>query len=132
VECFYHDGRTAVGSCRSCLKGICRSCVVDLGKGLACANRCEQAVRDLIATLEQSIQYRGISAGILRTTRGLWLGLAAVALLVGLFVVVWGLNLPTFREISLLGIAFLLIGAMLLRVARGIRGSAEQQPSSAG
>jgi hypothetical protein len=127
VECFYHEGRPAAGACRACFKGVCRACAVDLGGGLACASRCEQAVRDLLATLEQSVRYRGVSTGILQTARTLWLGLAAVALLVGAFVVVWGLTLPAFREISLLGLPFLVIGVLVLRVARRVR--SEAQPS---
>jgi hypothetical protein len=123
VECFYHEGRTAVGSCRACLKGVCRSCGVDLQRGLACEGRCEQAVRDLMATIDQSVQYRGVSRGILKTARNMWFGLALVAVLVGLFVIVWGLSLPFFREISLLGIPFLILAALVLRVARNSRNS---------
>jgi hypothetical protein len=44
------------------------------------------------------------------------MGLAAIAVLVGAFVTIWGLALPVFREISLLGIPFLVIGALLLRM----------------
>jgi hypothetical protein len=121
MECFYHEGRPAVGSCRSCLKGICRSCVADLGKGLACTGRCEQAVRDLLATLDLSIRYRGVSGGMLVAARNLWLGLAVVALGVGAFVTLWGASLPAFREVSLLGVAFLAIGLLTLRVARRVR-----------
>jgi len=123
MECFYHEGRPAVGSCRSCLKGICRGCLVDLGKGLACVGRCEQAVRDLLATLELSVRYRGVSGGMLNAAGNLWLGLAVIALLVGVFVTAWGLTLPVFREVSLLGVAFLTLGLLTLRVARKVRSS---------
>ena len=123
MECYYHEGRPAVGSCRSCLKGICRGCVVDLGKGLACADRCEAAVRDLLATLDLSIRYRGVSGSMLNAARNLWLGLAVVAFGVGTFVTLWGLSLPAFREVSLLGVAFLTIGLLTLRVARKVRSS---------
>lgn len=128
MECFYHEGRPAVGSCRSCLKGICRGCLVDLGRGLACANRCEQAVRDLVATLDLSVRYRDVSGGMLNAARNLWLGLAVVALGVGVFVTLWGLTLPAFREVSLLGVAFLTIGLLTLRVARKVR-SPDAQPA---
>jgi hypothetical protein len=135
VECFYHDGRQAVSSCRACLRGLCRECGTDLGRGLACRGRCEPAVRDLIATLEQSIRYRGVSGGILQASRTLWSGLAVIALLVGAFVGVWGLTLPAYREISLLGLPFLLVGALTLRVARSVRsgdagGAPEREPAA--
>ena len=51
----------------------------------------------------------------------MWLGLGLVAAMVGLFVTVWGLSLPFFREISLLGIPFLIIALLMLRVARNSR-----------
>ena len=107
-----------MGSCRSCLKGLCRACAVDLERGLACRDRCESLVRGLIATIDQSVQYRAVSGGLLSTARRLWLGMAIIALLVGAFVVWLGLSMPGFREISLLGLAFLGIGVILLRVAR--------------
>ena len=127
MECFYHDGRPAVGTCRSCLKGVCRACVADLGKGLACAGRCELAARDVIAMIDQGVRYRGVSSGILGASRNIWLGLAVVGFLVGIFVVVWGLSLPVFREISLLGIPFLLIAGISLRVASRLRMAAPSE-----
>jgi hypothetical protein len=130
MECFYHEGRPAVGSCRSCLKGICRACLVDLGRGLACANRCEQAVRELVATLDLSVRYRNVSGGMLNAARNLWLGLSVVALGVGTFVTVWGLTLPAFREVSFLGAAFLALGLLTLRVARRVRDAAPDRSAA--
>jgi len=120
MECFYHAGATAVGSCRACLKGLCRSCATELDGGLACADRCESMVRAVVATIQQSARYQGVSAGLLRSARGLWLGLTGVAALVGLFVIVWGLSLPTFREIALLGIPFLALAFLSARLARSV------------
>jgi len=121
MECFAHDGRPAVGSCRSCFKGVCRACAVDLGRGLACPGRCEEAARALIASLDQSMRIQGLSSGMVHGARALWSGLAWVALGVGVFVSIWGLTLPAFREISLLGIPFLAIGVLTLRVSNRVR-----------
>jgi hypothetical protein len=132
AECFYHEGRPAAGACRSCLKGLCRPCAVDLERGLACRDRCEPAVRSLIATIDQSLRLRAVSGGLLGGAHRLWLGLALVALAVGAFVCAWGLTLPCFREISLLGLPFLAIGAILLRLARAVRfAEAEREPGGA-
>ena len=46
--------------------------------------------------------------------------MAIIALLVGAFVVWLGLSMPELREISLLGLAFLGIGVILLHVARAV------------
>jgi hypothetical protein len=121
MECFAHEGRPAVGCCRACFKGVCRTCAVDLGRGLACAGRCEDAARALIASLDQSLRIQGLSSRMVHGARALWSGLAWVALAVGVFVSLWGLTLPGFREISLLGVPFLAIGVLTLRVASRVR-----------
>jgi hypothetical protein len=56
MRCFYHQDREAIGTCKSCGKGLCPDCAVDLGKGLACRDRCEQDVRAVIALVERNIQ----------------------------------------------------------------------------
>ena len=109
MDCFYHEGRSAVGCCRACLRGLCRECATDLDKGLACRERCEHAVRELIATIDHSNRYRAVSGVFLRTARTTWLAVALVSLFVGLFVSAWGLTLPHFNEIALLGIPFLTV-----------------------
>ena len=121
MECFYHANASAVGSCRACLKGLCRSCAVELDGGLACPNRCEPLVQALVGALQQSVRFQSVSTGLLRSARGLWLGLTVVALSVGVFVVAWGLSLPGFREISALGIPFLALAFLSARLARNTR-----------
>jgi hypothetical protein len=130
MECFYHEGATAVGSCRSCLKGLCRSCATELEGGLACANRCEAMVRAVVTTIQQSARYQGVSAGLLRSARGLWLGLTAVSALVGLFVIAWGLSLPMFREIAILGIPFLALAFLSARLARNVASTPATEAAS--
>jgi hypothetical protein len=125
MECFYHEGAPAVGSCRACLKGLCRSCAVELKGGLACPDRCEPMVRAVVASLQQTARYHSVSTGLLRSAPGLWLGITLVALFVGAFVVVWGLRLPEYREIALLGIPFFALAFLSGRMARSV-GSANQ------
>ncbi len=120
MECFYHAAEPAVGCCRSCLKGLCRSCAAELDGGLACTGRCEPRVRAIVATLQQSARYHSVSAGLLRSAPGLWTGLAVVALFVGLFVVVWGLSLPAFREIAVLSVPFFALALISGRLARNV------------
>jgi hypothetical protein len=78
-------------------------------------------VRAVVGALQQSARYQSVSTGLLRSARGLWLGLAAVALFVGVFVVVWGLSLPAFREVAALGIPFLALALIAGRPARNVR-----------
>jgi hypothetical protein len=55
MNCFYHPTLVAVGSCKSCGKGLCPTCTVDLGKGLACKGRCEEDVKGLIHMSNYSV-----------------------------------------------------------------------------
>jgi hypothetical protein len=91
-------------------------------------------VRAVVGALQQSARYHSVSTGLLRSARGLWLGLAVVALSVGVFVVVWGLSLPAFREVAALGIPFLALALISGRLARNVRSSdpkTESKPVSA-
>jgi hypothetical protein len=121
MECFHHAGTAAAGSCRACLKGLCRQCAIPLEGGLACPDGCEPFARALVRSLQQSVRLQDVSTGFLRSARGLWLGLTAVALFVGVFVVVWGVRLPEFREVALLGVPFLALALLAGRLARNIR-----------
>jgi hypothetical protein len=56
VRCWSHPDVDAVGLCKACGKGVCKQCAVDLGLGLACANSCEVAARDLIVQIAVSRQ----------------------------------------------------------------------------
>jgi hypothetical protein len=132
MECFYHEGASAVGSCRACLKGLCRGCAVELEGGLACPGRCEAQVRGIVATLQQSVRYQSVSTGLLRSARGLWLGIAGVSAFVGVFVLVWGLQLPTFREVTLLSIPFFALALLAGRLARSTRALQKEPAATAG
>jgi len=121
MECFTHRGAPAVGMCRACLRGVCRECAVELRLGLACRGRCEDDVHALAATLEQSMRTAQLGAGMLQQTPRLWLGLALVSLAVGVFVVIFGLSLPSYRMIAALGLPFLAIGGLVLGVVRRLR-----------
>jgi hypothetical protein len=56
MHCFYHQDKEAVGTCKSCGKGVCAECAVDLSKGLACRSRCEESARAIIQLVERNIQ----------------------------------------------------------------------------
>jgi len=44
MRCFYHPEHNAVGICSSCHRGICIECAREIGKSLACAQKCEEDV----------------------------------------------------------------------------------------
>jgi hypothetical protein len=92
MRCYYHQDREAVGTCKSCGKGLCSECAVDLDKGLACRGRCEQDVRAVIQLVERNIRMEPTASRLLQSGRlarlaaGLFmLGSGALFLIFGLF-----------------------------------------------
>jgi hypothetical protein len=69
MKCFYHNDKDAVGICKSCEKGLCIDCAVDLGKGLACKNHCEEDVKRLIDISVENIQDASNTSEILRSRK---------------------------------------------------------------
>ena len=69
MRCFYHHDRDAIGTCKSCNKGICPDCAVDLTKGLACKDYCEEEVKELIALIEQNVAGRAKSAVVMNSMK---------------------------------------------------------------
>ena len=45
MACFNHHDRKSVGSCKACGRLLCPECIVEVGKSIACQNRCEDDVR---------------------------------------------------------------------------------------
>ena len=56
MRCFSHQDKEAVGICKSCGKGVCSECAIDLGKGLACRGRCEESARAVIQFVDRNIE----------------------------------------------------------------------------
>ena len=65
MKCFNHQSRDAVGTCKSCGKGLCPDCAVDMDRGLACRDRCEDEVSALIALIDQNIRYSPIGKNVM-------------------------------------------------------------------
>lgn len=107
--------RAAWGA-KSCGKGVCRACAVDVGNGLACPGACEQEVRALNRIVQRnktSHQKAGhayanialfyVVAGLLFLTGGLldWRGLRGMLVPAGLLLVVAAaIHFMTGRRIS--------------------------------
>ena len=122
MRCFYHQDREAIGACKSCGKGLCPECAVDLGKGLACRGRCEADVQGIIKLVDQNIRYMGEMPGIMnrnrsvvnqaRSTRfatGVYSSLAGV-----IFIILGAADMARFVFIFALGAVSLVYGIFLM------------------
>src|SRR5205823_9870456 len=90
MKCFYHQDRDAVGSCKSCGKGLCPECAVDLGKGLACRSRCEEDAKAVIGLIDRNIKISPRAAKLLDAGRGVRAGASTFNLVIGAIFVLWG------------------------------------------
>jgi hypothetical protein len=118
MSCYYHHDRDSVGGCKSCGKSLCPECAVDLGKGLACRNHCEEDVRTLIAMIERSVKMSPQTASILESGRKIRSGAAVFNLVIGAVFFLWGLSDTRFSFIMILGVCFLVFGTFGLIQAR--------------
>ncbi len=67
MNCYRHPASPAVGLCKSCYKALCSECAVDIGKGLACKNSCEENVRHQVEMSDRALKLYGIGAPRSRT-----------------------------------------------------------------
>ena len=118
MKCFYHQDRDAIGTCKSCQKGLCPECAVDLSQGLACKSRCEDDVNSLIRLIQNNIKLSPTTSNIIRASRRGGMLSASFYIVLGVMFAGWGLH----DEISLIaaiGICFLVFGVItLIRVLR--------------
>ncbi|OQC67464.1 MAG: hypothetical protein BWX48_00702 [Verrucomicrobia bacterium ADurb.Bin006] len=66
MRCFYHQDKEAIGTCKSCGKGLCPECAVDLTKGLACRGHCEDHVRAVIELVDRNITLQPTAARLIQ------------------------------------------------------------------
>lgn len=69
MNCFYHPSSPAVGLCKSCQRGLCPECAVELPRGLACRERCEEDARLRIAVEDRNLRLAQEAAGRARRER---------------------------------------------------------------
>ena len=115
MKCFNHQDRDAVGTCKSCGKGICRDCAVDMTKGLACRDKCEKDVASLIALIDQNIQLSPVGQNVMINLRKNTYVQASFLLTAGLVFLLTGFAADRIFEMpGLLGIAFIAYGTYIL------------------
>ena len=133
MKCFYHDDREAVGACKSCGKGLCRDCAVELKKGLACKGRCEADVQAVIDLVERSILVSPATAPLLQSGNSARMGAVGFYLLLGVVFTVGGyLRSESVDFIVVIGLCFIAYGAFAFFQARKIAAasaSATRKPS---
>jgi hypothetical protein len=114
MKCFYHTERDAVGVCKSCQRGLCADCAIDLDKGIACQNRCEEDVRQLNQLVASGIRQQPANAFLIARMRRTRLVAGLFYLAMGIGFIWWGLQQPFMHFIAVLGVLFVLYGLFAL------------------
>ena len=116
MRCFYHEDREAVGTCKSCGKGLCRECAVELPKSLACRGRCEADAQAVTQFIDRTIRNSATSSRLVETSRNSRLGMGIFHAIIGIVFLIGGLrdHLPV---ISILGVALIAYGMYFFYLA---------------
>jgi hypothetical protein len=116
MRCFYHEVREAVGSCKSCGKGLCRECAVELPKGLACRGRCEADAQALIQLIDRNILVSATSSRTVQQAGGVRLGAGIFHIAFGVVLFIGGLR-DQLSVITIMGIGLFAYGIYWLFLA---------------
>lgn len=120
MRCFYHEDREAVGTCKSCGKGLCRECAVDLNKGLACRGTCETDAQALIQLIDRNIQLSSTSTQLVQSSRNVRSSSGIFHVGMGVLFLVWGLSDERLRLIMVMGFGFISYGVYWLFLAQKV------------
>jgi len=96
MKCFY-SGEVAIGTCKSCGRGLSVEFATEFPKGLACKNRCEKDVEDVIALIERNIRFSATTTSIIK-------GNARAIAVAGVFYM-------------FMGVVFLYVGLFQMKIA---------------
>lgn len=138
MRCFYHQDREAVGACKSCNKGLCSECAVDLGKGLACRGRCEADVEAVIQLIDQNVRQMADverimdrNRGVLNQARSTRYATGVLYCVLGaIFIIVGAANMAIFAFAFAIGITCLVYGIYLLARRFPKEKPPEEEPKS--
>jgi hypothetical protein len=129
MRCFHHAEREADGTCKSCGKGVCSECAVDLDRGLACRGRCEANARAIIDLVERNIQNSGVTARLIQQNGSVRSGAGIFHIAMGILFLVWGLSDTRLALLLVMGAGFIAYGIYWLLLARKLK--KERQKSQA-
>jgi hypothetical protein len=116
MRCFYHEDKEAVGSCKSCGRGLCRECAVEFPKGLACRGHCEADAQAVIQLVDRSIQLSTTSSRTVQQGRGVRFGAGIFHIAIGVLFFFGGLK-DHLLVITLLGVGVFAYGVYWIFLA---------------
>ena len=127
MKCFYHHERDAIGTCKSCQRGLCAECAVEFPQGLACRSRCEEDVKGIIRMIQNSISVSPTASSLVRASRRTGVISAMFYMVIGALFAGWGVR-EHLSLIIALGAAF--IGFGIITLVRVLSITGMKQPTT--
>jgi hypothetical protein len=130
MKCFYHRAVDAVGTCKSCNKGVCGDCAADVGRGLACAGQCEDDVRRLNHLVERNMRMAPVNEQIVGRHPRTVLVAATFAVAAGIIFMFVGFALRGAGHVGIvsIGVLVFLFGVWQLVLGWRLKKTAESRP----
>lgn len=110
MKCFFHQDRDAVGICKSCERGLCSKCAVDLHRGLACKGRCEDDAKALIEFIQSNVRSAPKVSALLHKARSAGFQSAGMYVVLGIVLLAWGFTSEGLQFTAVLGALFVIYG----------------------
>lgn len=120
MKCFY-SSEVAIGTCKSCGRGLSVEFATEFPKGLACKNRCEKDVEDVIALIERNIRYSAATTSIIKGNSRAIAVAGVLYLFMGVVFLYVGLFQMKIAFFALMGAAFILYSIYVLARAYRVR-----------
>lgn len=114
MKCFYDSTQDAVGSCKSCGRGLSHEHLSDMDRGLACKDRCEDDVRSLITLTDGNVSSSAATNQILKRSSSAGYGSGVFLTLMGIVFGFTGLKEPHLDFTLFLGMGFVVYGIWIL------------------
>ena len=90
MACFNHRDRESVSGCKACGRALCPECIAEVGRSLACKDRCEDDVRLLDAMIADNIRNAPFVNMSLQSSRQGRFIAPVLFVIGGLACVIWG------------------------------------------
>ena len=113
MKCYYHQQQDAIGTCKSCQRGLCPDCAADFPQGLACRGKCGEDVQSVIQPVQNNLELSPTTTSIIQASRPGRVIAWGFLMIMGIVFCFWGIY-ETMPFVAALGVVFQFLGVFLL------------------
>lgn len=119
MKCFYDTTADAVGTCKSCGRGLSLAYTTEFPKGLACKGRCEKDVEVLISLIERNVAMSSTAVSLTKGSASNFYASFVLYVIMGGGFLWMGSRMDALTPIFYIGLAFL--GFAIYTLIRGVK-----------